>query len=199
AGRRREAAPPRRDRPAGGPGAAAGPRLPSEPGPLRPGNQLHGRSRRPRLPQPQLAVRRAHAARPGRGHVPARPRDRARREARLMAGPQTAAQRAWPAVLLPEDGTTLSGTGVGARAAAFGDRRLRTGNRVRREPPPDPWYCRQLGAMPARHRGTTGVNGDAPESWRSWGSGCVVGERSPTASSWRARRSLEEELAAQGV
>src|SRR5215813_3919334 len=199
AGRRPDVGPPRRDRPAGGPGAAAGPRLPGKPGPLRPGNQFHGRSRRPRLPQPQLAVRRAHAARAGGGHVPARPRDRARREARLMAGPQTAAQRAWPTVLVLEDGTTFCGTGFGARGEAFGEIVFNTGMTGYQETLTDPSYCRQIVAMTAPHIGNTGVNDDDPESRRIWVSGYVVREPSPTTSSWRARRSLDEELAAQGV
>src|SRR5262249_40441445 len=46
--------------------------------------------------------------------------------------------------------------------------------------------------------GNTGVNDDDPESRRIWVSGYVVREPSPTTSSWRARRSLDEELAAQG-
>src|SRR5262249_34042380 len=141
-----------RNRAAVRPGAAAGPGLPGEPGPLRPGRQFRGRPRHPRLPQPQLAVRRAHPAGPGGGHVPARPRDRARREARLMAGePDTAAgraqrrdgreargrdkrcagagitQRAWPAVLVLEDGTTYHGTGFGARGETFGEMVFNTG------------------------------------------------------------------------
>jgi carbamoyl-phosphate synthase small subunit len=53
--------------------------------------------------------------------------------------------------------------------------------------------------MTAPHIGNTGVNDDDPESRRIWVSGYVVREPSRITSSWRARRSLEEELAAQGV
>jgi carbamoyl-phosphate synthase small subunit len=53
--------------------------------------------------------------------------------------------------------------------------------------------------MTAPHIGNTGVNDDDPESRRIWVSGYVVREPSRITSSWRARRSLHEELAAQGV
>jgi carbamoyl-phosphate synthase small subunit len=63
----------------------------------------------------------------------------------------------------------------------------------------DPSYCRQIVAMTAPHIGNTGVNDDDPESRRIWVSGYVIREPSPVASSWRARRSLEEELRASGI
>jgi carbamoyl-phosphate synthase small subunit len=63
----------------------------------------------------------------------------------------------------------------------------------------DPSYARQIVAMTAPHIGNTGVNDDDPESRRIWVSGYVVREPARIASSWRARRSLDEELAAQGI
>jgi carbamoyl-phosphate synthase small subunit len=63
----------------------------------------------------------------------------------------------------------------------------------------DPSYARQIVAMTAPHIGNTGVNDDDGESRRIWVSGYVVREPARIASSWRARRSLGEELAAQGV
>jgi carbamoyl-phosphate synthase small subunit len=53
--------------------------------------------------------------------------------------------------------------------------------------------------MTAPHIGNTGVNDDDPESRRIWVSGYVVREPARIASSWRAQRGLDEELAAQGV
>jgi carbamoyl-phosphate synthase small subunit len=53
--------------------------------------------------------------------------------------------------------------------------------------------------MTAPHIGNTGVNDEDPESRRIWVSGYVVREPARIASSWRARRGLDEELAAQGV
>jgi len=63
----------------------------------------------------------------------------------------------------------------------------------------DPSYCRQIVAMTAPHIGNTGVNDDDPESHRIWVSGYVIREPARIASSWRSRRSLDDELAAQGV
>jgi carbamoyl-phosphate synthase small subunit len=63
----------------------------------------------------------------------------------------------------------------------------------------DPSYARQIVAMTAPHIGNTGINDEDAESHRIWVSGYVVREPARIASSWRARRSLDEELAAQGV
>ena len=63
----------------------------------------------------------------------------------------------------------------------------------------DPSYAGQIVAMTAPHIGNTGVNDEDPESHRIWVSGYVVREPSRLASSWRARRSLDDELKAQGI
>ncbi len=63
----------------------------------------------------------------------------------------------------------------------------------------DPSYARQIVAMTAPHIGNTGVNDTDPESRRIWVSGYVVREPARIASSWRAQRSLQDELAAQGI
>jgi carbamoyl-phosphate synthase small subunit len=53
--------------------------------------------------------------------------------------------------------------------------------------------------MTAPQIGNTGVNDEDPESDRIWVSGYVVREPSRITSSWRAKRSLDEELREQGV
>ncbi|MGD0706366.1 MAG: glutamine-hydrolyzing carbamoyl-phosphate synthase small subunit [Trebonia sp.] len=63
----------------------------------------------------------------------------------------------------------------------------------------DPSYCGQIVAMTAPHIGNTGINDEDPESHRIWVSGYVVREPARIASSWRARRSLDAELKAQGI
>ncbi|HET7243284.1 MAG TPA: glutamine-hydrolyzing carbamoyl-phosphate synthase small subunit [Streptosporangiaceae bacterium] len=108
-------------------------------------------------------------------------------------------QRDWPAVLVLEDGTTFHGTGFGAHGEAFGEMVFNTGMTGYQETLTDPSYCRQIVAMTAPHIGNTGVNDTDPESRRIWVSGYVVREPSRITSSWRAQRSLAEELAAQGV
>ncbi|MET9934058.1 glutamine-hydrolyzing carbamoyl-phosphate synthase small subunit, partial [Streptomyces sp. NPDC006324] len=63
----------------------------------------------------------------------------------------------------------------------------------------DPSYHRQVVVMTAPHVGNTGVNDEDPESGRIWVSGYVVRDPARVSSNWRARRSLDEELARQGV
>ena len=103
------------------------------------------------------------------------------------------------AVLVLEDGMTFHGTGFGAGGEAFGEMVFNTGMTGYQETLTDPSYARQIVAMTAPHIGNTGVNDEDGESRRIWVSGYVVREPARIVSSWRARRSLEEELAAHGV
>jgi carbamoyl-phosphate synthase small subunit len=104
-----------------------------------------------------------------------------------------------PALLLLEDGRAFAGTGFGAHGEAFGEMVFNTGMTGYQETLTDPSYCRQIVAMTAPHIGNTGVNDDDPESHRIWVSGYVVREPARITSSWRSQRSLDAELAAQGV
>jgi len=104
-----------------------------------------------------------------------------------------------PALLVLEDGRAFAGTGFGADGEAFGEMVFNTGMTGYQETLTDPSYCRQIVAMTAPHIGNTGVNDDDPESRRIWVSGYVIREPARIASSWRSRRSLDAELAAQGV
>jgi carbamoyl-phosphate synthase small subunit len=103
------------------------------------------------------------------------------------------------AVLVLEDGMTFHGSGFGAQGEAFGEMVFNTGMTGYQETLTDPSYARQIVAMTAPHIGNTGVNDEDGESRRIWVSGYVVREPARIVSSWRARRSLEEELAAHGV
>jgi carbamoyl-phosphate synthase small subunit len=104
-----------------------------------------------------------------------------------------------PALLVLEDGTTFRGAAFGAEGETFGEMVFNTGMTGYQETLTDPSYCRQIVAMTAPHIGNTGVNDDDPESRRIWVSGYVVREPARIASSWRAVRSLEDELRAQQV
>jgi carbamoyl-phosphate synthase small subunit len=53
--------------------------------------------------------------------------------------------------------------------------------------------------MTAPHIGNTGVNDEDPESSRIWVAGYVVRDPARLPSNWRSRRSLDDELKAQGV
>ncbi len=104
-----------------------------------------------------------------------------------------------PAVLVLEDGTTFRGTAFGAEGEAFGEAVFNTGMTGYQETLTDPSYCRQIVAMTAPHIGNTGINDEDHESRRIWVSGFVIRNPSPIASSWRAVRSLDDELRAAGV
>jgi len=110
-----------------------------------------------------------------------------------------AAGPARPAILVLEDGLTFHGTSFGADGETFGEMVFNTGMTGYQETLTDPSYARQIVAMTAPHIGNTGVNDEDPESSRIWVSGYVVREPARLASSWRAQRSLQTELAAQGI
>jgi carbamoyl-phosphate synthase small subunit len=63
----------------------------------------------------------------------------------------------------------------------------------------DPSYHRQVVVQTAPHIGNTGVNDEDPESRRIWVAGYVVRDPARRPSNWRATRSLDDELTAQGV
>lgn len=103
------------------------------------------------------------------------------------------------ALLVLEDGRTFAGEAYGATGTTWGEIVFNTGMTGYQETLTDPSYHRQIVVMTAPHIGNTGVNDEDPESGRIWVSGYVVRDPARRASSWRADRSLDEELAAQGV
>lgn len=107
--------------------------------------------------------------------------------------------RADRALLVLEDGTVHSGTAYGARGTTFGEIVFNTGMTGYQETLTDPSYHRQIVVMTAPHVGNTGVNDEDPESARIWVSGYVVRDPARRSSNWRATRTLDTELAAQGV
>jgi carbamoyl-phosphate synthase small subunit len=104
-----------------------------------------------------------------------------------------------PAVLVLEDGAAFHGTAYGADGETFGEAVFNTGMTGYQETLTDPSYCRQIVAMTAPHIGNTGINDEDNESRRIWVSGFVIRDPSPVASSWRAARTLDDELRAQGI
>ncbi|MFF8596407.1 glutamine-hydrolyzing carbamoyl-phosphate synthase small subunit [Streptomyces sp. NPDC015220] len=104
-----------------------------------------------------------------------------------------------PAVLVLEDGRIFRGRAYGAVGETFGEAVFSTGMTGYQETLTDPSYHRQVVVMTAPHVGNTGVNDEDPESGRIWVSGYVVRDPARVPSNWRSRRSLDEELAAQGV
>ncbi|MDX2932311.1 glutamine-hydrolyzing carbamoyl-phosphate synthase small subunit [Streptomyces ipomoeae] len=104
-----------------------------------------------------------------------------------------------PAVLVLEDGRIFRGRAYGAVGATFGEAVFSTGMTGYQETLTDPSYHRQVVVMTAPHVGNTGVNDEDPESQRIWVAGYVVRDPARVPSNWRSRRSLDEELAQQGV
>ena len=104
-----------------------------------------------------------------------------------------------PALLVLEDGRTFHGEAFGAIGETFGEAVFATGMTGYQETLTDPSYYRQVVAMTAPQIGNTGMNDEDPESTRIWVAGFVVRDPSPAPSSWRSRRSLDDELQAQNV
>ncbi|HVE97099.1 MAG TPA: glutamine-hydrolyzing carbamoyl-phosphate synthase small subunit [Pseudonocardiaceae bacterium] len=104
-----------------------------------------------------------------------------------------------PAVLVLEDGTTVRGDSYGAVGQALGEAVFATGMTGYQETLTDPSYRRQIVVQTAPHIGNTGWNDEDDESHRIWVAGYVVRDPARITSNWRSRRSLEQELSAQGV
>ncbi|WP_139978735.1 glutamine-hydrolyzing carbamoyl-phosphate synthase small subunit [Nocardioides litoris] len=104
-----------------------------------------------------------------------------------------------PAILVLEDGRTFRGDSYGAEGETFGEAVFNTGMTGYQETLTDPSYHCQVVVMTAPHIGNTGVNDEDDESSRFWVAGYVVRDPARVTSSWRSRRSLDDELRAQGV
>ena len=104
-----------------------------------------------------------------------------------------------PAVLVLEDGRTFRGRAYGAEGTTLGEIVFTTGMTGYQETLTDPSYHRQIVVQTAPHIGNTGVNDEDDESRRIWVAGYVVRDPSRGASNWRARRTLDDELVAQGI
>jgi carbamoyl-phosphate synthase small subunit len=103
------------------------------------------------------------------------------------------------ATLVLEDGRTFTGESYGTAGETFGEAVFATGMTGYQETLTDPSYHRQVVVQTAPHIGNTGVNDEDPESRRIWVAGYVVRDPARRTSSWRARRSLDDELRAHGV
>jgi carbamoyl-phosphate synthase small subunit len=103
------------------------------------------------------------------------------------------------AILVLEDGRVFRGEPFGAIGETIGEIVFSTGMTGYQETLTDPSYKGQIVAMTAPHIGNTGVNDEDFESRRIWVDGYVVRDPARVRSSWRSNRSLDDELAAQGV
>jgi len=103
------------------------------------------------------------------------------------------------AILTLEDGRTFHGEAYGAVGETVGEAVFCTGMTGYQETLTDPSYHGQVVVMTAPHVGNTGVNDEDGESSRIWVAGYVVRDPARVASSWRADRTLTEELCTQGI
>ena len=104
-----------------------------------------------------------------------------------------------PALMVLEDGRTFRGESFGAEGETFGEVVFSTAMTGYQETLTDPSYHRQVVVMTAPHVGNTGINDEDQESDRVWVAGYVVRDPARVPSSWRSRRSLDDELRAHGV
>jgi carbamoyl-phosphate synthase small subunit len=105
------------------------------------------------------------------------------------------------AVLVLEDGRVFTGVPYGARGETLGEAVFATGMTGYQETLTDPSYRRQIVVQTAPHIGNTGWNSEDTESRsrRIWVAGYAVRDPARVPSNWRSERSLEQELADQGV
>lgn len=103
------------------------------------------------------------------------------------------------AVLVLEDGRTFRGRPYGAEGSTLGEIVFNTGMTGYQETLTDPSYHRQIVVMTAPHIGNTGVNDEDDESTQIWVAGYVVRDPARRASNWRAVRTLDDDLVAQGI
>ena len=103
------------------------------------------------------------------------------------------------ALLVLEDGRTFAGEAYGATGQTVGEAVFSTGMTGYQETLTDPSYHRQVVVMTVPHVGNTGMNDEDEESRRIWVAGYVVRDPAIRPSSWRSQRSLDDELAEQGV
>lgn len=103
------------------------------------------------------------------------------------------------AVLVLEDGRTFPGRAYGAQGSALGEVVFCTGMTGYQETLTDPSYHGQIVVQTAPQIGNTGWNDEDDESSRIWVSGYVVRDPARIPSNWRSVRTLQAELARQGV
>ena len=106
-----------------------------------------------------------------------------------------------PAALVLADGTIYRGFAMGATGKTLGEAVFTTAMTGYQETLTDPSFHRQITVLTAPQVGNTGWNDEDSESrdGKIWSAGLVIRDLSNTVSNWRAKRSLNEELEAQGI
>jgi len=104
-----------------------------------------------------------------------------------------------PALIVLEDGRSFLGQSFGAEGEAFGVGVFATGMTGYQEMLTDPAHRDHVIVATAPHIGNTGWNDEDNLSDQITASALVVRDPSPRPSSWRATRSLIDEMKAQSV
>ncbi|WP_349293185.1 glutamine-hydrolyzing carbamoyl-phosphate synthase small subunit [Corynebacterium breve] len=119
----------------------------------------------------------------------------------LQSERHTVTESRTPAILVLGDGTTYPGFAFGAQGETFGEAVFTTAMTGYQETMTDPSYHRQIVVTTAPQIGNTGWNDEDNESrdGKIWVAGLVIRDLSKGVSNWRADRSLEDELTAQGI
>jgi carbamoyl-phosphate synthase small subunit len=103
------------------------------------------------------------------------------------------------ALLALADGRAFQGESLGAEGETHGEVVFNTSMTGYQEIATDPSYKGQIVVMTYPLIGNYGVNEEDVESQKPWVEGFVVKEASPTPSSWRGRRTLDDYLKAHGI
>jgi carbamoyl-phosphate synthase small subunit len=103
------------------------------------------------------------------------------------------------AVLALEDGSVFLGRSIGAEGQTSGEVVFNTAMTGYQEILTDPSYARQLVTLTYPHIGNTGANREDDESERPMAAGLIIRDCPQVHSNYRARESLPEYLAANGI
>jgi carbamoyl-phosphate synthase small subunit len=103
------------------------------------------------------------------------------------------------AFLVLEDGTIFEGAAMGATGQTIGELVFATGMTGYQETITDPSYAGQIVLQTAPHIGIVGMNQRDEESSQIWVAGYIVKEPSRIASNFRSERTLQADLAEQGI
>lgn len=106
-----------------------------------------------------------------------------------------------PAVLVLADGKVFRGRGFGATGTTLGEAVFTTAMTGYQETLTDPSYHRQIIVATPPQIGNTGWNDEDSESrdGRIWAAGYVIRDLSRAPSNWRSKRTLVDEMVAQGL
>lgn len=106
-----------------------------------------------------------------------------------------------PALLVLGDGKVFRGFSFGAQKGVYGEAVFSTAMTGYQETMTDPSYHKQIVTLTAPQIGNTGWNDEDNESHdnKIWAAGLVIRDLSTVHSSWRAKRSLAQQMENEGI